>query len=89
MSDLQEIFKDIIDKAIANGLFNTGVAMQGKMITVATMCSDTESSRLAWQMLQDVLANPMNLLGFGASFGIFEIWCIYEDKVSAQLRSSL
>ena len=53
MSDLHDIFGDIIDKALANGLYDTIADMEHKVIPVATMCSGTESPLLAWQMFQD------------------------------------
>ena len=53
MSDLYDIFKDIIDKALTKGLYDTIADLACKVINVATMCSGTESPLLAWQMFQD------------------------------------
>ena len=53
LSDIQDIFDDIISRAYESG-FNEAVdLLDGRVINVATMCSGTESPLLALEMIHD------------------------------------
>ena len=55
ISEIDDIFADIVKKALPLGLTQALDSLNGRPIRVATMCSGTESPILALKMVQDAL----------------------------------
>ncbi|KAF2862269.1 hypothetical protein K470DRAFT_293732 [Piedraia hortae CBS 480.64] len=61
LSDINEIFMDITQKAVNKGILDVTTRFRGSKLRAATMCSGTESPLLALQMISESLKE----LGFG------------------------
>ena len=72
MSNLSSIFSTLVDKAIQYGLAQFLEHNPAKRLSIATMCSGTESPIFALQMIKDELADR------GISFS-------FEHRFSAEI----
>ncbi|KAB2572419.1 DNA repair protein RAD5 [Lasiodiplodia theobromae] len=63
LSSIEEIFKDITERAMSKGLRKTLKALNRHELRIATMCSGTESPVLALQLVSDALQKNGNALG--------------------------
>ncbi|KAI7223770.1 hypothetical protein KC333_g346 [Hortaea werneckii] len=63
LSDLDDIFDDITNKALRLGLKGALNSLTGRTIRIATLCSGTESPLLAMEMVADAL-KTRGLIGF-------------------------
>ncbi len=60
LSDIEEIFQDITEKALQNGFGEVIKHLGGRSLRVVTMCSGTESPLLALQLISESLAKREN-----------------------------
>ncbi|RMY59454.1 hypothetical protein D0865_02069 [Hortaea werneckii] len=63
LSDLDDIFDDMTNKALRLGLKGALNSLTGRTIRIATLCSGTESPLLAMEMVADAL-KTRGLIGF-------------------------
>lgn len=63
LSSIEDIFKDITERAMSKGLRKTLKALDGHELRIATMCSGTESPVLALQLVSEALKQNGDALG--------------------------